>query len=304
MRVEEYKNLTDEQLTQKANECLTALDNQYYPQLHAAKLLEAQLYMNEINRRNDEKIATRDGQMAERSHKMEIWVIILIGVEILIGVGGIAIGCREGNQQVAVLEQMKKSTAATAATLQTQGNIFTTIDGNTAKTVEAVGKLQQSQDNLLQAQQSSLVTLKNTLKSIGEMNFALQRQLAMAFDVAVIVTTDDVTKRIGVLNQTKTVIIIYGMKYDGEPPVKFPDQKYLPSGDRYDFFEDGVYQNAALIVPKRLEKQVPLEVYVQGADGKRYIVYSYLLMKWENETMKIYPTVNSIKQEQWPPGIE
>ena len=156
----------------------------------------------------------------------------------------------------------------------------------------------------MRAQQSSLVTLKNTLKSIGEMNFALQRQLAMAFDVAVIVTTDDATKRIGVLNQTKTVIVICGMKYNSGPPVKFPDQKYLPSGDRYDFFEDGIYQNAALIVPRGFEKQLPLEVYIQGADGKHYVVYSYLLVKWENDAMKIYPTVNSIKQEQWPTGIE
>jgi hypothetical protein len=181
---------------------------------------------------------------------------------------------------------------------------MSTINDNTAKTVEAVAKLQQSQDNLLQAQQKSLVTLKNTLKSIGEMNFALQRQLAMAFDVAVIVTTDDAQRRVGVLNQSKTVIVVRGMKYDDELPVKFPDDKFIPSGDKYDFFEEGIYKNAALAVPKGSEKQIPLEVYVQAADQKHYVVHSYLLLKWENDTVKLYPTINSIKQEQWPPGIE
>jgi hypothetical protein len=112
MKVEEFKNLTEDDLRQRANACLAVLDNVWQSDAHAAKLLQAQLYMNEINRRNDEKIATRDGQMAERSYKMEIAVIVLIGHEIVIGIGGVIFGVREGNQQATILNDMKASTAA------------------------------------------------------------------------------------------------------------------------------------------------------------------------------------------------
>ena len=71
MRVEEFKSLRDEDLRQLANECLFVVDDQFRTPVHAAKLLQAQLYMNEINRRNDEKIAQRDEQMAGRSYKLD-----------------------------------------------------------------------------------------------------------------------------------------------------------------------------------------------------------------------------------------
>ena len=184
MKVEEFKNLSDDELRQKANECLAVVDDKFQGALHTAHLLQAQLYMNEINRRNDEKIATRDGQMAERSHKMEKWVVVLILGEIVLSLCGIVIGWREGNQQVAVLEEMKKSTAATAVTLQTQGTIFDTINSNTAKTVEAVQKLQEAQDNSLKTSNASLrankqiaETLTNQLKILKvEQDARLEQQ--------------------------------------------------------------------------------------------------------------------------------
>jgi hypothetical protein len=160
MGVQEFKNLTDDQLRQKADECLAVVDDPNYGPIHAAKLLQAQLYMNELNRRNDERIATRDGEMADRSHTLEVWVIVLIGIEIVLGLVSIGYGIKEGNKQADILNDMKTSTAATAATLQTQGTVMSTINDNTAKTVEAVKRLQEAQDNSLKTSNASLLANK------------------------------------------------------------------------------------------------------------------------------------------------
>ena len=221
MKVEEFRNLSDDQLREKANECLANVDDLRYAALHAAKLLQAQLYMNEINTRNDEKIAERDEKMAGRSYKLEIWVIILIGLELLIGLGGIAIGCREGNQQVGVLQEMKKSTAATATLLQGQSSVLNTMNASASATATAMDKLQKAQDASLTAQRNSLVTLRNTLKSIGRMNDALDQELNLAFAVAINVTVDNATKHMTLANLAKTSVYVWVRSLETKLPVSF-----------------------------------------------------------------------------------
>jgi len=303
MRVEEFKQLSDAELRQRANECLAIVDVPSEYIVHAAKLLQAQLYMNEISRRNDEKIAIRDGEMADRSFKMEIWVIVLIGIEILIGVGGIAFGFIEGNKQATILDDMKKSTAATAATLQTQGTIFDTINGNTAETAKTMEKLQKAQDASLTAQQNSLATLKDTLKSIGLMDVALQQQLNLAFAVSITITADESAKSITVANLTKTAVYIVGAKYDNEAPSKFADARFIPPNANYSFFLETIFKSASEEVPRGSQRKVPLDLYVQSADGQEYVAHGLLLEKWENEVMKIYTTITSVKPEKWPAEV-
>lgn len=303
MKVEEFRNLSDDQLREKANECLANVDDLRYAALHAAKLLQAQLYMNEINTRNDEKIAERDEKMAGRSYKLEIWVIILIGLELLIGLGGIAIGCREGNQQVGVLQEMKKSTAATATLLQGQSSVLNTMNASASATATAMDKLQKAQDASLTAQRNSLVTLRNTLKSIGRMNDALDQELNLAFAVAINVTVDNATKHMTLANLAKTSVYVWGAKFGDEAPGKFPDERFIPPGGGYIFFLDDVYKLAAISVPRSSQKQVPLELYVQSADGREYVMHGFLLEKWEKDELNFYPTMTGVKLENWPAGI-
>jgi hypothetical protein len=69
-------------------------------------LLQAQFYMAEIDRRQDTKIAQRD-------FRMELIVIMLIGLELIAAIAGIAITIHEGNEQAIILERVEK--AATRA---------------------------------------------------------------------------------------------------------------------------------------------------------------------------------------------
>lgn len=107
---------------------------------------QAQVYLAELDRREDARIGARD-------YKLELWVIGLIGAELLLAVVGVVFGWYEGNQQAKVLSELNKSSAETAATLAA----------------------------LRKAQEDSLTTQKTTLENITAMNNALRDELDLNF---------------------------------------------------------------------------------------------------------------------------
>jgi len=301
--IEEIETLSERQLRIRANEWLAYLAQCGNEQRPGA-VAQAEFYMRELERRENAEIAardlrfsTRDLEMANRSYTMEKSVIGLIGLEIIIAIVGLWYGIHEGNKQQKVLEDMGKNTATTAAILKTQGEVLDKVNTNTHDTVEAFGKLQQVQNDSLGAQ-------KNTLRSIGKMNGALQQELDLEFAVAVTVTADEITKRITLMNQTKTAIYVEAAKYGDEPPLKFTDERFVSPNQGYFFQWEKIFENAASSIPKGETRKVPFEFYILAADGKPWIARCFLLEKWEADVLKIYPNVVSVKQTEWPAGVK
>jgi hypothetical protein len=122
MTFEEFEIATDIDLTRETKSCFDRYND---PNKGGgdkpALLLEAQFYMQELGRREDSRIATRD-------FRMELIVIFLIGLELVAAIGLAIIGSRQQtrdvNQELAafgkmqtVLSQLQESSAATAQTL-------------------------------------------------------------------------------------------------------------------------------------------------------------------------------------------
>jgi hypothetical protein len=295
--IEEIENSPNKYLRLRVNEWFAYLAKCGYEQKPGV-LAQAEFYMRELERRENAIIAERDFGMATTSHKMEKWVIVLIGIELLVAAGSLVYGVYEGNKQQTVLEQMGSNTGATAGILKTQGEVLDKTNTNTHDTVEAVGKLQSLQNDSLAAQ-------KKTLVSIGKMNEALQKELDLAFAIAIVVTADETKKRIMIQNQTRTAIYIWGAKLDDESPVKFEDERFISPSGGYFFQWEKIFENASATVPKASTgKKVPLEFYLLAADGKPHIARCFLIETWEGDVMKVYATVVSIKQEAWPANVK
>lgn len=136
MRAEELDNLTEQQLQQKANECFVKAEE---TNVHLAdggfeKLrlqLEAQFYLTALARKRDDAVAQRD-------FRMEVGVIILIGLEIILsvifGVGGVL----EGKDQARILKEMDTSTAATATSMTA---VSTSMNSLAAAQTESLARL-------------------------------------------------------------------------------------------------------------------------------------------------------------------
>jgi hypothetical protein len=252
----------------------------------------------EEDRRTNAGIAARDVKMATRSERMEAWVIILIGLEIVIALIGLWYGVHEGTKQQIVLERMGDNTSDTARILSGQKEVLGKMNTNTHDTVDAVGKLQGVQNDSLAAQ-------KETLGSVGKMNKALQQQLDLAFVVSITVTADQTEKRLLVTNQTKTSIHIWGAQFASDAPRKFTDgERFVGPGSGFFFTSEKLFDDPHTVIPKGSPtRQVPFEFYLLSADGKPWIAKCFLLEVWERDEMKIYSNMTSVKQEEWPSGV-
>ena len=119
-------------------------------------LLEAQFYLTAVGRKRDEEVANRD-------FRLEIWVIVLIGIEIILSGVGIWLGIREGNQQAQVLSNIEKSTSDSAGAMSAAKTSLEILAGSQT---QSLGHLKQMDDSLQFSQ-----------KTTGAMASAARKQL-------------------------------------------------------------------------------------------------------------------------------
>jgi hypothetical protein len=150
--LEELTRLSDADLRDRINAALQTLeaDRGEY------SLSNAQFYLSEIERRTQAKEREEQGRIATRDFRLELIVIVLIGLEIIIGVWGIVAGYREAGKQDVAFGKLKDSVDA--------------LNVSTNNTAENINKLTQAQD-------SALIVQKKSLATISSMNSAMKGQL-------------------------------------------------------------------------------------------------------------------------------
>jgi hypothetical protein len=120
MRAEELlETLTDKELKTRANLCFleaenTSLYEQAGPEEKLRLLAEADFYLKAL-------ICRQDARVAHRDFRMEVGVMVLIGLEIVLSVVGLWVGYQQDkilDKQTTALMHMDTSTAATSDSLQ------------------------------------------------------------------------------------------------------------------------------------------------------------------------------------------
>jgi hypothetical protein len=160
MEIPKFKNKQVDELRNLAEQALEEMKGVGYQQA-PAHLLTAQLYMAQASRLEDEAVADRDFKMAARSFKLEIWVIVLIGLEIVLSLVGLTLSGCESRDQMKVLRTMN----------------------------ETAGQTLQFTKNQNEAQQKSLQSLsgvndklQNSLKETAGLTTAMREQLKILQD--------------------------------------------------------------------------------------------------------------------------
>jgi hypothetical protein len=150
-------------------------------------LLEAQFYLTAVARKRDEEVASRD-------RKLEIWVIVLIGVEIVLSIVGIGLALYEGSQQASVLSNIERSTKGSA---------------------DAMSQAKSSLAGLLDSQSRSLEHLKTmdeTLRSSQEMTGAMVSATRQQLKIL----AQEQANRLAQLAKKPRLVLHYG---DNGPPL-------------------------------------------------------------------------------------
>jgi hypothetical protein len=126
MTQQNFLDATEEELLAIANGCLnqagSAVSGPSSVKADLTKLrlfLEAQLCLSEVIRKRANQAAQRDKDRENRHFWIEIIVVaLLIGAELWVSIHYGRLGIREGKEQAAILQDVKKSTADSAEAIQ------------------------------------------------------------------------------------------------------------------------------------------------------------------------------------------
>jgi len=164
MRAEDLlKELTDDQLVEKANTCFVAAD-QRGTQEKTQWLAEADLYLRALARREDARTSKRD-------FKLEIAVIVLISVEIVLSLIFGFYGIHEGNKQAKALDDLNKSAAATTAAIS---SVHDSLESLSKAQTESLARLNQMSETL----RDSFKTSSTAARAMREQLNILQQEQA------------------------------------------------------------------------------------------------------------------------------
>ena len=253
MNLEQLSTMTEAELQARANEHLERLDAPMVvssaTETHKQyQIAQAQIFLAEIDRRKQAKERIESEKIAARDYKLELWVIGLIGAELLLALAGIIVGWIEGSKQMDVLDQLNKSGAATAATLTT----------------------------LQKEQEAALDTQKHTLENIVTMNDALQDEMDLNVTSAIQWNGSggDASGHevIDFGNDGRTVLLLWGSKFGNEPrtmrkqpTVLIPNTSFRLDVDRF-MTKKGT----------ATRRSIPFELYFERQNGTKYVAKGIL----------------------------
>jgi hypothetical protein len=248
MNIEQLSTMTEAELHARANRHLEHLDiekESHQDKQHHA--VQAQVFLDELERRKQERERTESERVGQRDYKMELWVIGLIGAELLIAGVGIFFGWIEGVTQTKVLDQLNKSSAETAATLTL----------------------------LRQAQEAAFDTQKHTLENIVTMNNTLQDEIDLDSTRAIRwgggggdVSGHQVTS---FDNDGRSVFWFWGSKIGNNPPTMEKQRRILEPGGYISI--TGFFESAAKAPKKQGDPSSPITfyLYLTRDNGTKYV---------------------------------
>lgn len=278
MNFDQFEKATVEDLKAEAKRCfdesrtLTPADLEY----KAPLMLEAQFYMQEMDRRDSSRIARRDWWL-------EVVVIVLIGIEIVLSLVGMNIAIQEGKAQAGLTQQ--------------QTGILTSLQQSTSQTADAMKNLavltKAMGDNTLASSQT-LLSLRATTEA---MNKGVHDQISLFYDPSIVLTYDSGLNRILLANTGRAGLTVITLKVNGIPR-DTPGMRVIGAGATMytEFAEDYKQFSSTLIKGNGLN--VPVEAHLANEKGKHFVLNGNLFFVWQADKVVVHGQTTSVLPEQ------
>ena len=170
------------------------------------------------------------------------------------------------------------------------------------------GTLTQDQTAVLEKLKDSASATAGTLtalKSTTEaMNVALQTQLALFYDVALVVTLDNNTKRMTFANNGRTNVVLFGLKVGDSEAVFEQEGRTISPTSGYGVDAADTYASIARATPKGTSKLIPFEIYVKNEKKEEYTVHSRIGVSWQKDDLALTVQIVSVTPDHWSGGIK
>jgi hypothetical protein len=273
MNLEQLSTMTEPELHARANAHLEHVDIE--TESHQDKqhhVIQAQLYLAELDRRKQARESNESAKIANRDYKLERWVIVLIGAELVLAVVAILVGWVEGAKQTKVLDELNRSSAETAATLTA----------------------------VRQAQEASLDTQKHTLGNIVAMNDALQDEMDLNLTGAIQWNGgggDSKGHQVTYFgNRGRTVLSLWGSKFGNDAPRMRERPTVLAPGGSAGFDISRLMTKTG--VAAEAQVSIPFELYLKRQNGTKYVAAGIVQVNQNNSVGYIGPMTTARKQWQ------
>jgi len=272
MNLEQLSTMTEAELHAKANEHLESMDGDGDDIEKERHLLQAQFYSAEIERRKQLRDRIENERIAARDYKLELWVIGLIGAELLLAFVGIIVGWVEGSKQMDVLDKMNKSGADTVATLTT----------------------------LQKEQEAALETEKHTLENITAMNDALQDETDFHLTEAIQYSggaTGPGHQEVDFANMGGMILLFCGNKFGNDAPTMRPKPTSLNPGSSVPFDITRLVDKTMKTMGVATQASIPFELYLQRQNGTKYVAKGTIQVNRNNNVTYIGKMTTA--RQQW-----
>lgn len=270
--LEELKSLSDEEVVKRINAKIAPRAEAPFV-FSLPDFVSAQFYMAELDRREKRRDDAKRDENETRRRRIDLLlegiVIGLIGMELILAAILFVLGGRQ--QSTDVKQELK-----------------------------AFGDMQVVLSHMQETSKATADAMTMLRGTTETMNSAVQTQLGLMYDVDVITTFDNGTKRIGITNLGHTTITLLGSKFwDLPPKMEVGNPRVVPALSSYSIDGTWFYN----LMTQRISKAVagdyaPWVIYVRNAAGKKITVRTYLVGKWENDTLTIRTQIVSIRQEE------
>jgi hypothetical protein len=254
MKLEDFETATMEHLRANADAHLEAADADIMNQLLHLNI--ARFWIDEIERRENSRIARRD-------YRLELMVIVLIVFEILVTIGLAAYGWHQESQDL-------------------------------TQQLAAFSKVQQGLDNLDNSSKDTAKILAGLKATTDTMNGAMQKQVALFYDVDINIIYSEGTKKLVLINDGRTKTAIVGAKLSDEPIYKLDKPQIIPPGGSYEFTFDEVRDFVSKEVPKGGNKDYAMVFLVSNERNERFTIRGTLTALWRADTLSFNTHQNEV----------
>lgn len=159
----------------------------------------------------------------------------------------------------------------------------------------AFNNLNKSSD----ATAKTLVAVQGTMEG---MNGALQKQLALFYEVSVNVIFEPETKLLFITNNGRTNVSIWGDKFGGNAAAIVADGRAIPPGGALKVDAAYVHDFLRERFPKPNSGLVPYELYIKNDRGEKFVQGSQIGIRWQGDLAVLNVQTSSVAPGHWKPG--
>jgi hypothetical protein len=160
----------------------------------------------------------------------------------------------------------------------TEEKVFTNLEANSAMTAK------------------TLVTVEGTMET---MNASLRKQVALFYDLDVIITFDQDTKNLILQNLGRTNVSFWGSRVGDSPITIETEGRTIPAGGGYKMQITKTYAEMMEHFPKPTDGEISFDFFFKNERSEEFDVSGYFAMHWENDVGHFNVQIVSIVPEHW-----